>query len=162
MSMRRSVGIRGVTLALAVAAAAGCASLGRSVFEEPVVTFKNVQINGIGLDGGSLDVVLNVYNPNGFKLDATRLTYRLLVGDSVPLGQGALDSRFTVQKDDSTEVRLPVTFTYRGLGAAGQQLIRSGTVNYRVQGDVTVATPIGNFTRPYDRTGRFAALRATR
>jgi LEA14-like dessication related protein len=162
--MRRSVGLRGATLALAFVAAAGgaCASLGKSVFNEPVVSFKNVQINGLGLDGGSLDVVLNVYNPNGFKLDATRLTYRLLVGDSVPLGQGALDSRFTVQKNDSTEVRLPVTFSYRGLGAAGQQLIRSGTVNYRVQGDVTVATPIGNFTRPYDRTGRFAALRATR
>lgn len=162
--MRRAVGMRGAVLALAVAAAGGsaCASLGRSVFNEPVVTFKNVQINGLGLDGGSLDVVLNVYNPNGFKLDATRLTYRLLVGDSVPLGQGALDSRFTVQKNDSTEVRLPVTFTYRGLGAAGQQLIRSGTVSYRVQGDVTVTTPLGNFTRPYDRTGQFAALRATR
>ena len=163
--MPRFVGVRGVVAALAlggVAAAGGCASLGRSVFSEPVVSFKNVRLNGIGLDGGSLDVILNVYNPNGFKLDATRLTYRLLVGDSVALGQGALDSRFTVQKNDSTEVRLPISFTYRGLGAAGQQLIRSGTVNYRVQGDVTVATPLGNFTRPYDRTGRFAALSGTR
>ena len=158
--MWRSVWRRGwlAGVALVAVAAAGCASLGRSVFSEPVVTFKNIRVNGIGLDGGSLDVVLNVYNPNGFRLDATRLTYRLLVGDSVPLGQGALDSRFTVQKNDSTEVRLPVTFTYRGLGAAGQQLIRSGTVNYRVQGDVTVSTPIGNFTRPYDRTGRFSTF----
>jgi LEA14-like dessication related protein len=162
--MRRSVWRRAwvAAVALVAAAATACASLGRSVFNEPVVTFKNVRVNGIGLDGGSLDVVLNVYNPNGFRLDATRLTYRLLVGDSVPLGQGALDSRFTVQKNDSTEVRLPITFTYRGLGAAGQQLIRSGTVNYRVQGDVTVSTPIGNFTRPYDRTGRFAALSGAR
>ena len=161
--MRRSVWMRGTAVAavMALGAATACASLGRSVFNEPVVSFKNVRINGIGLDGGSLDVVLNVYNPNGFKLDATRLTYRLLVGDSVALGQCALDSRFTVQKNDSTEVRLPITFSYRGLGAAGQQLIRSGTVNYRVQGDVTVATPIGSFTRPYDRTGRFAALSGT-
>jgi LEA14-like dessication related protein len=166
MSMRRFVGVRGAVVAavlvLAATIATACASLGRSVFSEPVVTFKNVRVNGLGLDGGSLDVVLNVYNPNGFKLDATRLTYQLLVGDSVRLGEGALDGRFTVQKDDSTEVRLPVTFSYRGLGAAGQQLIRSGTVNYRVKGDVTVATPIGNFTRPYDRTGRFAALTGAR
>ena len=163
--MRRSVGMRGAVaavVALAVMAAGACATLGRSVFNEPVVTFKNLRVNGLGLDGGSLDVILSVYNPNGFKLDATRLTYRLMVGDSVPLGQGALDSRFTVQKNDSTEVRLPITFTYRGLGAAGQQLIRSGTVNYRVLGDVTVSTPIGNFTRPYDRTGRFAALSGAR
>jgi LEA14-like dessication related protein len=164
--MPGSVGFRRWVIAAAAtsvtALGAACATLGRSIFEEPVVTFKNVRVNGLGLDGGSLDVVLNVYNPNGFKLDATRLTYRLLVGDSVSLGQGALDSRFTVQNKDSTEVRLPITFSYRGLGAAGQQLIRSGTVNYRVVGDFTVATPLGNFTRPYDRTGRFSALSGTR
>jgi LEA14-like dessication related protein len=160
--MLRSVWKRAAAIAALATALASCATLGRSVFEEPVVTFKNLRVNGLGLDGGSLDVVLNVYNPNGFKLDATRLTYQLLVGDSVQLGQGALDSRFTVQKGDSTEVRLPVTFTYRGLGAAGQQLIRSGTVPYRVRGDFTVATPIGSFTRPYDRTGRFAAFSGAR
>ena len=159
--MRGSVWMRGGLAALALGAVAGtaCASLGRSIFEEPVVTFRNLRVNGLGLDGGSLDVVLGVYNPNGYKLEATRLTYRLLVGDSVALGQGALDSRQTFQQKDTTEVRIPVTFSYRGLGAAGQQLLRSGTVNYRVQGDITVSTPVGNFTRPYDRTGRFAAFR---
>jgi hypothetical protein len=35
-------------------------------------------------------------------------------------------------------------------------------VNYRVLGDVTVATPVGNFTRPYDRTGRFSTLSGAR
>jgi hypothetical protein len=34
----------------------------------------------------------------------------------------------------------------------------SGTVNYRVRGDFTVATPIGNFTRPYDQAGRYASV----
>jgi LEA14-like dessication related protein len=160
--MRRSVWTRAAVAAALAAAVASCATLGRSIFEEPIVTFRNLRINGLGLDGGSLDVVLGVYNPNGYKLDATRLTYRLLVGDSVTLGQGALDSRFTAQEKDTTEVRIPVTFTYRGLGAATQQLLRSGTVNYRVQGDITVSTPVGNFTRPYDRTGRFAAFSGAR
>lgn len=162
--MRNSV--KGWTaVASLVAVTAGgvsCASLGRRVFEEPVVSFREVRVNGIGLQGGSLDVVLNVYNPNGFKLDATRLTYRLLVGDSVALGQGALDSRFTVEENDSTSVRLPIDFTYAGLGAATSQLMRSGSVPYRVVGDVTVTTPIGNFTRPFDRTGRFSAFSGAR
>lgn len=160
--IRRKVAAGAAALVAAAALGTACASLGRAVFEEPVVSFRNLQVNGIGLDGGSLDVVLGVYNPNNFNLEGTRLTYRLMVGDSVALGQGALDSRFTVQKKDTTEVRLPVTFTYRGLGAAGQQLIRSGTVNYRVLGDVTVSTPLGNFTRPYDRTGRFSAFSGAR
>ena len=158
--MRRSVGVAGAFAAM-LALAGGCATLGRNVFEEPVVNFKNVRINGMGLDGGSLDVVLSVYNPNGFKLDATRLTYRLQV-DSIDVGTGALDREFVVQENDSSLVRLPVSFTYAGLGAAGRQLIQSGSVNYRVLGDVTVRTRLGSFTRPYSGTGRFSALGGTR
>jgi len=155
---RRFVGAA-VAAVLAVTTAA-CASLGRSVFSEPVVNFRNLEVKGLGLTGGSLDVVLSVYNPNGFKLDATRLTYQLQV-DTIPVGTGAIDQEFVVQEKDSAIVRLPVSFTYAGLGAAGRQLIQSGAVNYRVLGDVTVRTPLGNFTRPFDRTGRYTALRGS-
>jgi LEA14-like dessication related protein len=130
MTSRRSARALATCTALAFSAA-GCASVGRSVFEQPVVSFKDLRVNGLGLQGGSLDVVLNVYNPNRYALNATRLTYRLMV-DSVPLGTGALDQRFVVQRGDSAVVRLPIAFTYSGLGAAGRQLLRSGTVNYRV------------------------------
>jgi LEA14-like dessication related protein len=150
-----------LVLTACAAVTGGCASLGRSVFEQPVVTFQDLRVNGLGLQGGSLDVVLSVYNPNRFALNATRLTYRLMV-DSVPLGTGALDQRFVVQRGDSAQVRLPVAFTYAGLGSAGRQLLRSGTVNYRVLGDVTVGTPLGNFTRPFDRTGHFSTFGGTR
>ncbi len=152
---------RAAPAVLAAALAAGCATIGRQVFEQPVVTFKDVRVSGLGLQGGSLDVLLNVYNPNRFALDATRLTYRLMV-DSTQLGTGALDQRFVVQRGDSAVVRLPVQFSFAGLGAAGRQLLRSGAVNYRVLGDVTVSTPIGNFTRPFDRTGQFTNLGGSR
>ena len=152
---------RAAPAALAAALLAGCATLGRQVFEQPVVTFKDVSVRGVGLQGGSIDVLLNVYNPNRFRLDATRLTYRVLV-DSVALGDGALDQQFVVQSGDSSVVRLPVQFTFAGLGAAGRQLLRSGAVNYRVLGDVTVSTPIGSFTRPFDRTGQFTSLGGVR
>lgn len=144
--------------AVTVAGASGCATLGRKVFKEPVVNFQQLSINGLGLTGGSLDVVLSVYNPNNFRLDASRLTYNLMI-DSVRFGSGALDQKFTVQSGDSTIVRLPINFTYAGIGEAGRQLLNTGSVNYRVSGDMTVGTPLGNFTRPYDRTGRYTALR---
>ena len=152
---------RAAPAVLAAVLAAGCATIGRQVVEQPVVTFKDVRVSGLGLQGGSLDVLLNVYNPNRFALDATRLTYRLMV-DSTQLGTGALDQRFVVQRGDSAVVRLPVQFSFAGLGAAGRQLLRSGAVNYRVLGDVTVSTPIGNFTRPFDRTGQFTNLGGSR
>lgn len=139
---------------LAVAGATGCAALGRATFAEPFVELQRVQLVGLGFDGGNLDVILSVYNPNRFSLDATSLTYRVDV-DSVQVGAGALDSRFVVASGDTAQVRIPVRFTYRGLGAAGRQLLTTGSVNYRVRGDLSLNTPLGRFSRPYDRSGRF-------
>jgi LEA14-like dessication related protein len=150
--------IRNISVvALAMIGAAGCATLGKATFKEPVVHFQDARITGLGLTGGSLEVKLSLYNPNSFKLDGTRLTYKLMV-DSVTFGTGALADRFTVQENDSTIVTLPLQFSYAGVGEAGRQLMNTGAVNYRVLGDVTVGTPLGNFTRPYDQTGRFSTL----
>jgi LEA14-like dessication related protein len=145
-----------VAASAAIVAGAGCSALGRAAFENPVVHLRDVRVRGVGLTGGSLDVLLSVYNPNHYRLDATRLTYRVaLAGDSITLASGALDSKFTVNDKDSTVVTIPVTFTYAGIGAAGRSLLNTGAVDYHVLGDVTVGTPAGHFTVPYDQTGRF-------
>ena len=147
--------------AIAVVAAAvtisGCKSLGKQAFAEPRVNFRELRVNGLGLTGGSIDVVLSVYNPNGFRLDATRMTYRLMI-DTVMFGEGTVDQNIQVQEKDSTVVRIPVNFTYSGVGQAGRSVINTGTVPYRVTGDITVATPLGNFTRPYDQQGRYSLM----
>lgn len=142
---------------MAVTGLAACATLGKAAFKEPVVHFQDARVTGLGITGGSLELKLSVYNPNGFRLDGTRLTYNVLV-DSVTFGTGALTQQFTVQEKDSTIVTLPLQFTYAGIGQAGRQLMNTGAVTYRVVGDVTVGTPLGNFTRPYDQTGRFSTL----
>jgi LEA14-like dessication related protein len=142
----------------AIAVVAGCSVLGKQAFQQPVVHLQDVKVNGVGLTGGNLDVKLSVYNPNRYRLDATRMTYNVLVGDSVRFATGTVDSRFTVNQNDSSTVTIPVSFTYSGIGAAGRQLINTGGVNYRVNGDVTVGTVVGNFTVPYSSTGRFNAL----
>jgi LEA14-like dessication related protein len=156
--MRRFVVLSAVTVAVT---AAGCASIARQAFQEPIVTVSNVRLNGLGLTGGSIDVGLKVYNPNGYRLDATRLTYRLLF-DTVTFATGALDQRQTVQARDTLEVLIPVTFSYRGVGEAGRQIMNTGTVNYRLMGDVTVGSPVGSFTIPYSSTGRFSTLGVSR
>ena len=140
-----------------VAAISACATLGLGGFKEPIVSFKDLRVRGLGLSGGSLDAYLSIYNPNGFTLNATRLTYNVMVGQN-QLGNGALSSAFAVQSGDSTTVRIPIDFTYAGIGGAAQQMMQSGAVPYTITGDVTVATPLGNFTRPYTGNGRFTAF----
>jgi LEA14-like dessication related protein len=149
----RKLAILAVTLTVAA-----CSALGRQAFQNPVVNLRDVRVQGLGMSGGQLEVQLGVYNPNNYRLDATRLTYRVAVGDDVGLATGALDTRTTVQAGDSTIVKIPVSFTYSGLSAAARQLLQTGTVNYRVAGDVTVGSVVGNFTVPYSATGQFNTM----
>ncbi len=146
-----------VAIALAFGIAA-CSALGRQAFQNPVVNLRDVKVQGLGISGGQLEVQLSVYNPNAYRLDASRLTYRVFVGDSTGVATGAVDTRTTVQAGDSTVINVPVSFTYAGIGAAATQLLRTGSVNYRVTGDVTVASVVGNFTVPYSATGRFNTI----
>ena len=147
-----------VVVAAAIAGGIGCASAARQMLKEPVVTLKDVRLVGIGVTGGTLDIHLSIFNPNEFRLDGSRLTYRVFA-DSVAVGGGTLDQQFTVQNGDSTSIKLPLTFTYAGLGAAARQIQNQGSVNYRVTGEIEVATPIGRFTRPYDQSGRYTLFR---
>jgi LEA14-like dessication related protein len=155
--MRKSV----VTaLAAVTLGGAGCASLGLGNWLEPVVTLRNVRVNGLGLTGGSLEVQLSVYNPNRVPLDATELSYNVWV-DSVKFGEGKTDRRFTVGKGDSTVVSVPLDFSWSGLNSAARSLLNTGTVNYRVAGDIKVGSALGNFTVRYDQTGRYSTLGGT-
>ncbi|MDB4915724.1 MAG: hypothetical protein JWM95_3368 [Gemmatimonadetes bacterium] len=142
----------------AIALTAGCSVLGKQAFQQPVVHLQDVRLNGLGVTGGNLDVKLSVYNPNGYRLDATRMTYNVIVGDSVHFATGAIDNRFTVNQNDSSIVTIPVSFTYLGIGTAGRQMINTGGVNYRVTGDIAVGTVVGNYTIPFSSTGRFNAI----
>lgn len=149
----RKLAVLALTLTLVA-----CSSLGRAAFQNPVVNLRDVRVLGLGTSGGQLEVQLGVHNPNNYRLDATRLTYRVFVGDSVGLANGSLDTRATVQAQDSTIIKIPVSFTYAGLGAAASQLLRTGAVNYKVAGDVTVGSAVGNFTVPYSASGTFNTM----
>jgi len=46
---RAALVVAAVTL---VGSAAACATLGRAVFREPVVNFRSIRLNGLGLTGG--------------------------------------------------------------------------------------------------------------
>jgi LEA14-like dessication related protein len=149
--------LKAAMVAAVVLAGSACAGIGRGGFREPVVTFQNVRVGGLGLTGGTLDIVLSVYNPNSFKLEASRMTYKLLV-DTLPFGSGALDTRFSVPSHDSTQVVLPLHFNWNGVNAAGRRVLDSGTVPYRVTGDLTVGSSVGDFTVRFDRAGTFNSL----
>ena len=147
------------TLGLAAIGLTGwaCATMAKAAFSQPVVALRDVRLSSVGFDGGTLDVLLSVYNPNEYDLDASQMTYAVLVDSSV-VGQGATDQRWVVPAKDSAVVRLPVKFSWQGAGAAGQHLLNSGSVLYEVRGAMKIASGLGTFTLPYDQRGSFRSL----
>ena len=152
-------GRRWLAVALAtITMAAGCQTLARQAFTNPVVEVKDVKITGVGPQGGSLNVILDVYNPNEYRLDASRITYEVWV-DTSQVATGAIDKLVTLSERGRSEVVVPVAFTFAAVRNALLQMTLRGTLDYRVKGQFTVVTPFGNITRPYSGTGRLDALR---
>ena len=151
--------MRSAAFVVMFATVAGCASLGKQAFVQPQVALRDVRVMGLGVTGGELEVALGVRNPNNYRMDASHLSYQVFVSDSVPVAGGQLDTRSTVQAGDSSIIKIPVMFTYAGLGAAGRQLMNTGVVAYKVTGAFTVETVVGNFNVPFTTTGRYSTMR---
>lgn len=144
-------------LVAAVLLAAGCATMARQVMANPVVEVKDVVLKGMGSQGGSLDVILSVENPNEFRMDATKITYEVWV-DSNRVADGAIDKLVTLEGQKTSEVIVPVNFTYNEVRAVMDQFLLRGVVDYEVRGQFSVVTPFGNITRPYTGKGTLNSL----
>ena len=143
---------------VAVVAVSGCATLARQAFANPVVTVKDVKVKGVGMQGGSLDLILDVYNPNEYRLDASRITYVVWV-DSGQIATGEIEKLLTLTDKGNSEVIVPVNFTFASVQRALVHYAQRGSVDYRVTGEFTMKTPFGSVTRPYAGAGRLDTFR---
>lgn len=146
-----------LALAATLVALPACATLARQAFANPVVEVKDVRVRSVGFSGGSLDVVLSVYNPNEYRLDATRITYNFFV-DTTQVVTGAIDQLVTLDEKGRAEIVVPVTFGFAEMSMAMREYAAKGSLNYRVTGQFSIVTPFGNVTRPYSGRGRVEGM----
>jgi LEA14-like dessication related protein len=137
---------------------AGCAGL-PGYFQQPDVNLQRVTVRGVGLTGGTLDLIVGVFNPNKFDLQGTRLQLGLDVEDS-HVGDLVYDHAFQAQQGDTTVLTLPLGFTWNGLAGAARTALGTGELPYTLKGQLTVATPIGEQKVPFTHTGRAPLSRA--
>ncbi|MBX7118623.1 MAG: LEA type 2 family protein [Gemmatimonadaceae bacterium] len=147
----------GIAMA-AVATTAGCKTLARQAFANPVVEVKDVRVKGVGTQGGSLDLVLDVYNPNEYRIDARRISYSVVV-DSSEIATGEIERLVTLTDKGHSEIVVPVNFTYAAVQKAVMKFALRGSLDYRVAGQFTMVTPVGSITRPYSGAGRLDSFR---
>jgi LEA14-like dessication related protein len=148
----RLAGTLVAALALVVAGA-GCSA----VFQKPELQFRGLRVNSIGLGGATLDVVVDVYNPNSFRLGVDRFTYDLTI-ENVHFGAGETDAPVSVEGRATAAVRLPLDLDWSRLGDVGRSVLGTGSVGYGITGEMTVVTGFGKRRVPFAKSGRFAIL----
>src|SRR5712664_3185920 len=126
-----------------VVAMCGCATLRNALaFAEPDIALQEVHVTGLGMTGGTLDLVFDVYNPNQYRLRSTRLEVGLELA-STDFGEALIDKPLDLSPQNHSRVVMPVRFTWAGVGAAARSLLQSQALPYGVTGAVILDTPLG-------------------
>jgi LEA14-like dessication related protein len=132
--------------------ATGCAGIG-DIFKEPDLRLDEVIVRGVGLNGGTLDFIVDVHNPNNFDLRGTGLRVGFDVEDS-HLGDIEYDEDFSVERGDTTRLRLPLHFSWAGVGSAVRSALGYGEIPYKMKGELSIQTPFGRRAVPFSKEGR--------
>jgi LEA14-like dessication related protein len=121
----------------------GCATLGRLVFTEPELQLEEINITGLGLTGGTLELVFDVYNPNDYRIRSTRLEVGIDL-EGTHFGDALLDRPLDLSPTNHSRVVVPVRFEWAGLGAGAKALLTRKAVAYGLTGTVALDTPLGD------------------
>lgn len=122
---------------------AACATLGRLSFREPDVQLQEIDVTGIGLTGGTFDLVFDVYNPNDYRIRSTRLEVGIDL-EGTHFGDALLDRPLDLSPTNHSRIVVPVRFEWAGIGAGAKALVTRQSLGYAITGAVLLETPLGD------------------
>ena len=141
--MNKHASVAVLSVAVVGVAVSNCATLRHALnFENPQIELKQINVTGMGLSGGTLDLVFDVYNPNQYRLRSTRLEVGLQLA-STDFGEALIDKPLDLSPQNHSRVVMPVRFTWAGVGAAARSLLQSQELPYGITGAVILDTPLG-------------------
>src|SRR5216117_1427086 len=129
-------------VAIAVAA---CATLGKLYFQEPQIQLQEINVTGLGLSGGTMDLVFDVYNPNDYRIRSTRIEVALDL-ENTHFGDAYLERPLDLSPTNHSRVVVPTRFEWAGVGAGARALLTKRAVGYGLVGKVILDTPLGDQT----------------
>jgi len=132
----------------------GCAVF----FRSPSVSIADVRVVGLGLTSGTAEIHLEVDNPNFFQLEVREFHYLLEVegrNDAWSrLAEGSSLESIRLPRRSTEQVTLQVPFSYDAIGVALRSWWDTGSMSYRVQGDLRARGPMGNRDLPFRASGK--------
>lgn len=124
----------------------GCSTL--LGLKEPKAQIKTVKIEKLQLDGGVLNLVCEVENPNSVDLQIDSIDYQLSLNEK-NLTSSSLTQPTQLKANEKTEVLIPVSFKYSDVFAGIGDLLNAKPVTYKVEGKAK----LGILTLPFEKTG---------
>lgn len=134
-------------LTLMCAFSFGCSSLDKLV-ESPKVKVTDVRLADLKGDDATLEIVMNVMNPNGISVVVDELKYDLQVNNK-PVTAGTYDQEVKLAAKQTTTVAIPIKVNYKDLLKTALNILLAKGAPYRAKGNVRV----GPFNIPFDEKG---------
>jgi LEA14-like dessication related protein len=122
-----------------------CSLFRQLSFEEPSVRLTRLEITDIDLSGVSVNLWLEVFNPNGYDIRTTWIEAELDI-EGTDFGQATHAESVILIAADNTIVTIPADFTWEGIGVGARALLQRGSVNYDLKTRLKVKTSLGNHT----------------
>lgn len=126
-----------------------CSSLTEGLLKDPEVKVSDFKLAGIDSSGVSIDLGLNVKNPNALPLKLDEVEYALKVsGEQVT--EGVFDKGISIPANGEGAVRIPLKFQFKSVGNLLSGIInRSFKKDYELNG----AVKLGIFSIPFSQKG---------
>ncbi len=119
-----------------------CATLGKLAFSEPDIQLQSIDITGVGLSGGTMNLIFDAYNPNDYRLRSLRIELGLDL-EGTHFGDAVLEKPLDLSPQNHSQVVVPVRFEWAGVGAGARALLGRQAIRYGLSGAVLLDTPIG-------------------
>ena len=129
---------------------------GCSLFvRNPEVSVKDVDLVGLDSTGATLEIGLDVTNPNPYQISLQGYDYSLQV-KSIPLASGTARQAMVFAADKTTNVRLPVKISYADLLQILESRLDLDRIPYQLKAGLDLDLPVGAMKLPIDAAGTFA------
>lgn len=123
----------------------------------PEISVKSLTMEKLSFSEATLNLNLEVDNPNAFGLALTNLNYDFVVNGKRWLN-GSRPNLGTVKQNQKNLITLPISLNFMEMGSSLYGLLKGGTdLDYSLSGKLDARSNqklIGNFAMPFDSSGR--------
>jgi hypothetical protein len=153
----RSRGFLFACLALLSIGVGGCAWL-KTMTKKPRVTLQKVDVTGVDFQAARLRADLEVENRIPAAVKLAKVDWGVLI-DGQSLVSGIISEAIEIPPDAKVPVQIPFTLKFEDLYRIAQKYKDQDEAPFRLEGSLSVDTPIGPLALPFHHDGMVPVLK---